>query len=366
MIASSLRHQGFRIIGSRLEPPSVLDKEMLRELHREAVQHRLSRSKKGLFRRETQLLNRMASGTEVDPEQIAPKLIEVRPGSEDELLFRYATLHWSIPVSSGYGRRLRFLVVDQQNGKLIGLFGLGDPIFSLAARDNWVGWTKLVRARSLRHVMDAYVLGAVPPYSHLLCGKLVAMLVTSNEVTTAFRRKYSEHRSVIARVYPDPRLALVTTTSALGRSSLYNRVRYEGRLLFQAVGFTQGSGEFHFSNGLYATISKYALKFCQPTAKQTRWGHGFRNRREVIKKCLAKIGLPTEWLYHGIRREVYVIPLASNCQQFLRGEDPRLVCFDQPASELFAYFRKRWLMPRCERDQRYRLWRPSEWQLWTS
>ena len=40
-------------------------------------------------------------------------------------VFRYASLHWSVPVSQGYGRRTRFLVIDEQNEKLIGIFALG-------------------------------------------------------------------------------------------------------------------------------------------------------------------------------------------------------------------------------------------------
>jgi hypothetical protein len=73
--------------------------------------------------------------------KVAPRLVEVLRDSDDELLFRYASLHWSIPTSSGYGRRLRFLVEDAHNGKLIGLFGLCDPVFSVAARDAWWGGT---------------------------------------------------------------------------------------------------------------------------------------------------------------------------------------------------------------------------------
>ena len=50
------------------------------------------------------------------------ELIVFRPRSFDGLLWRWLSLHWSIPVSSGYGRRLRFLVVDEgHQGKVIGL-----------------------------------------------------------------------------------------------------------------------------------------------------------------------------------------------------------------------------------------------------
>lgn len=360
----SLRRQGFSVNGRIVLPPGDLSKEAVRRLHEAAVEHRREHCKEGLVRYEKDLLSHIASGREVLPENVSPRLVEVEPGSKEELLFRYAGLHWSIPVSSGYGRRLRFLVTDEQNGKLIGLFGLGDPVFSLAARDEWIGWDAEAKREDLHHVMDAFVLGAVPPYSFLLCGKLIAMLTASNEVTDAFTRKYGGRRSLILGRPLDGRLALITTTSALGRSSVYNRLKYGDRLLFQSVGFTKGSGEFHFSNGLYEAISEYALKYCEPTAKQDRWGTGFRNRREVVRKFLAKVELSAEWLYHGIKREIFVVPLAHNAREFLRGGDSRLFWFDQPADNLFEFFRERWLLPRSRNDERYRYWEPGEWALW--
>ena len=329
-----------------------------------AVHHRIEKGEKGLRRHEPRLLQRLADGSEIRPERITPRLVEVRPDSEDELLFRYASLHWSIPVSSGYGRRLRFLVTDEQNGKLIGLIGLGDPVFSLAGRDTWIGWDNEARRERLHDVMEAFVLGAVPPYSLLLCGKLVAMLAASNEVRDTFRRKYGRRQSVIRDRRLDGRLVLLTTTSALGRSSVYNRLRYDDRLLYRSVGFTRGSGEFHFSNGLYSAVSDYAARHCEPTAKQGKWGTGFRSRREVVKKCLAEVGLSTAWVYHGIRRELFVIPLARNTQQFLTGEHRSPLWFDQPAEALFGWFRERWLLPRAARDSRYLESTPAAYRLW--
>jgi Druantia protein DruA len=364
LIKKSLKSQGFRLHGDHILPPASLSKNKLRRLHRPAVEHRIEKSRDGLMRLETRLLQRLASGAEVIPERVSPRLVEVLPGSEDELLFRYASLHWSIPVSSGYGRRLRYLVIDEQNERLIGLIGLGDPVFCLSDREEWIGWDKKARRERLHHVMDAFVLGAVPPYSSLLCGKLVAMLAASNEVRSAFKRKYSNQRSLIRRNILDARLALLTTTSALGRSSVYNRLKYQDRLLYHSVGFTRGCGEFHFSDGLYGAISDYARRYCEPTAKIESWGSGFRNRREVVRKCLSKVGLSAEWLYHGIKREIFVVPLARNSREFLRGEHSRLIWYDHSTSDIFAWFRERWLMPRAERDKRYCDFSPSSYRLW--
>ncbi len=363
-IIRSLRAQGFRVRNGAILPPKELSKERIRELHETAVAHRIERAREGLFRLEEDLLRHIASGHEVVPSRISPRLVEVLPGSEEELLFRYASLHWSIPVSSGYGRRLRFLVVDDHNGKLIGLIGLGDPVFSLAPRDQWIGWTPSDRKKRLRNVMDAFVLGAVPPYSYLLCGKLVAMLAASDTVRLAFKRKYAGVRSLIRRKVHDGRLALITTTSALGRSSVYNRLRFRDRFLYQSVGFTKGFGEFHFSNGLYGAITEFVEKHCEPTAKQERWGNGFRNRREVIRKCLRALGLSSDWLYHGIKREVFVVPLARNAREFLCGEHNRLWWYHYSEAELFEYFRDRWLLPRSSWDQRFRSWSREQWVIW--
>jgi hypothetical protein len=345
-------------------PPKKLSKERIRELHETAVEHRIERAREGLFRVEQGLMRHIAAGSEVDPSRMSPRLVRVLPDSEEELLFRYASLHWSIPVSSGYGRRLRFLVVDDSNCKLVGLIGLGDPIYSLEPRDEWVGWTPSDRKKRLRHVMDAFVLGAVPPYSFLLCGKLVAMLAASDTVRNAFKRKYRGTRSVIRRKLHDGRLALITTASALGRSSVYNRLRFGGRRLYQSVGFTKGSGEFHFSNGVYRAITEFAQKHCQPTAKQEGWGTGFRNRREVIKKCLPALGLSSDWVYHGIAREVFVVPLAHNTREFLQGQHTRLLWHRQTEAQLFEYFRDRWMLPRASWDNTFKLWPKDQWAIW--
>ena len=179
LIRASLLDQGFMIHDETIVPPDSLDKDNIRKLHAIAVRHKVDRATGGLRRHEPRLLERVANGSSLDPNRIRPRLVEVMPDSEDELPFRYVSVHWSIYVSSGYGRRSRFLVIDEQNDALIGIIGLDDPVFAIGPRDRWVGWSSEERRERLHHVMDAFVLGAIPPYSSLLCGKLVAMLATS-------------------------------------------------------------------------------------------------------------------------------------------------------------------------------------------
>ena len=365
-IVRSLKKQGFQIRAGRIVPPDIRDKDKLRALHQEAVKHNLVRSRSGLERHENRLLSYIAGGKDIVPEAIRPRLVLVQPQSEDELLFRYTRMHWSIPVSAGYGRRLRFVIYDESNGKLIGIFGLGDPVFGLKPRDQWIGWNYEARRKRLQSVMDLFVLGAVPPYSHLLCGKLVALLATSQEVWGAFHRKYGGRQSTISRRPLDGRLALLTTTSALGRSSLYNRLRFGEHQVFKSVGFTSGSGDFHFSNGCYGDLRKFALEHCDATAKHPMWGGGFRNRRELVRKTLPLLGLSSKLSYHGVEREIFVAPLATNTQEFLCGNHQQLQNRGQTADELFDWFRERWLLPRAARDESYQTFDPEGYRLWRS
>lgn len=345
-------------------PPDRGDKSTLRALHSSAVEHRIERARKGLERHEQDLLGRLARPSEIDLSRFAVKLIPVQRKSSDELLFRWAALHWSIPVSSGYGRRLRFLIEDQANQKLVGLIGLGDPVFSLRDRDSWIGWSAADRRQRLVHVADAFVLGAVPPYSALLGGKLAAMLAASNEVQIAWREKYGGRESLISGDTHDGRLAMITTASALGRSSIYNRLNFGGSLLFRPVGFTKGSGDFHFSDGLHGVITSYALEHCMPSAKDPRWGTGFRNRREIVKKALKSLGLPTDLMYHGVERQLFVVPMATNSRRFLRGKDGSLDAIDRPAQVLVEHFKNRWMLPRASRSNAYKDFDPNSWKLW--
>jgi len=289
----------------------------------------------------------------------------VEAGTVESALFKYACLHWSIPISEGYGRRLRFLVFDDANGKLIGVIGLGDPVYSISARDRWVGWNPAAKAERLYHVMDAYVLGAVPPYSHLLGGKLIALVAACDEVRKAFRLRYENSVSLILGKQREPHLALLTTTSALGRSSVYNRVKFRGRTVFRRVGFTGGWGEFHFANGVYDRLAKFAAKNCTPTAKQEKWGSGFRNRRELVRKTLQSLDFSPDMLNHGIQREVFVIPLARNTRGYLRGNARAPHYYHLSFESAVRFWKHRWLHSRAQRDTSYKFFDKLDWLLWS-
>ncbi len=177
--------------------------------------------------RAPRLFTYFASGIEIQPESVTPVLGKIDAGTWQAELFRLASLTWSIPVSHGFGRRLRYLVWDNHNRKLIGLIAIGDPVFNLAARDNLIDWNAQDRSARLVNIMDAYVLGAVPPYNSLLAGKMVACLVRTQEIFKDFRNTYGDSSGIISSKKKNARLIAVTTSSSMGRSSVYNRLKWE-------------------------------------------------------------------------------------------------------------------------------------------
>jgi hypothetical protein len=346
---------GFSKNGTGYFIPGEVTKQKVRDLHASHRADRLHDQRLFVTERGSSLVKQFATGKEIDPEAIEPDLVQVASETPESELFRLATLLWSVPVSQGFGRRLRFLVRDKQNGKLIGLFALGDPVFNLSARDNWIGWTSKDRSDRLIHVMDAYIVGAVPPYAQLIGGKLVAALMASSEVIKAHEHKYSGQESEISGEIKRARLVLITTTSALGRSSLYNRLIVPGGPRFFRIGTTKGFGHFHLSGQLFGLMRNYLLERGHPYASGHRFGMGPNWRLRVARAALEDIGSDADSLLrHRIPREVYAAPLAENWKEVLLGQQKRIRTRVLSAKEISDFCLKRWLVPRSFRDRSFK------------
>jgi len=345
---------GFQRTGNGYSLPVGLTKDEVRDLHRPSRRALLFADRAFIKDRGPALLQHFADGHEIAPASIQPELIPIGPGTEEAELFRLATTMWSVPVSGGFGRRLRYLVRDRQNGKLIGVFALGDPVFNLSARDAWVGWSATDRRERLVHVMDAYVVGAVPPYAQLIGGKLVAALMTSQEVMKGYEDKYVGRTSVIAKVRHCAKLVLLTTTSALGRSSLYNRLLLPNGPVFTRVGVTKGYGHFHLSGHLFDLMRRFLKQRKHPYASGNRFGMGPNWKLRVARAALDAVDLESAHvLKHGVEREVYGIPVAQNWKEVLRGDEQIVNSHCLSVNDIAAFCRDRWLVPRALRDETY-------------
>lgn len=350
-VERELRSAGFVWRGTKLEPPSGDPKAVARLLHSQQRAQVLAKNANFIAKWEDRLIGHFACGKEVDPSAIAPA---VRP-VEDEYsaaLFRYASLSWSVPVSQGYGRRTRFLLWDEAADRLMGIFAMGDPVFNLRVRDSLVGWTTDERKERLYNVFDAFVLGAVEPYRQLLGGKMTALATVSSTTTEYLAEKYRGTKTTILGREKIPQPVLVTTTSSLGRSSIYNRIAYDGRRVFSSVGYTEGFGHFQFSDALFNDLAAFLAE--RQDVRGNKYGEGPNWKIRTLRSALDALGLPGDLLRHGLRREVFLAPLGVGWRAFLRNETDTINPYRYDLAELSAHYRHRWAVPRAERFDEWR------------
>ncbi len=352
-----LANLGFsRAQNGDLTAPGVT-KEVIRRLHAPQRREILKGQKEFIARKLPKLQDYFASGGDVSVGRVEPRIERVASGTWQADLFRLASLTWSVPVSSGFGRRLRYLVWDDSNGKLIGIFAIGDPVFNLSARDNHIGWGGADRVNRLVNIMDAYVLGAVPPYNMVLGGKLVACLVRSRDVYEEFAAVYGNSRGIISNELKKPKLLAVTTSSSMGRSSVYNRLKLAGVPYFQSLGYSGGWGHFHVPDNLFVDLREYLRDMGHPYADTHEYGDGPNWRIRMIRAALSELGFKRDVLRHGIQREVFISYLADNAVTLLQtGKGrPQLETL-RSVAEIGDLALDRWMIRRAETRQEFSEW----------
>lgn len=336
-------------------------KDIVRALHRVQREDRLKQNRDFVAKNAERLMPFFANGSDVDPSKISPVIERISAGTIEGDLFRFASLTWSVPVSNGFGRRLRYLVWDESNGKLMGLIAIGDPVFNLAVRDNLIGWTSKDRSDRLVNIMDAYVLGAIPPYNALLGGKLMACLLRSRDIYDDFALAYGDTTGIISGKEKKARLLAVTTSSSMGRSSVYNRLKLDGVQYMQSIGYTGGWGHFHIPDRLFLELRDYLRDIDHTYADQHRYGHGPNWRLRTTRAALAALGFKEDMLRHGVRREVFMANLAANAASILRtGFGEPDVSALLSAKEIAERGLERWMKPRAERRPDYSDWKVED------
>lgn len=330
------------------EEQELLGKDLYRDMHRWHRQRELDRSRAWIRQAYTRYGSFFACGSTIDPLQVQPELVAVEKGFTGDL-FRLARYTWELPYSKGYGRRLRFLLWDRHHDKLMGIIGLQSPPIDLAQRDQHYQIPKEKKVEIINQTMDAFALGALPPYSGFLAGKLAVMAAASREVRLAYEQKYQGTRSKLSRQILPARLVAITTFSAFGRSSIYNRVaagkngQGQNNRLTISLGLSSGWGTYHFSDELYRELKDF-IHYVNPELQLTGFGTGPQIKRTVITLALRALDLPASFAQHGIPRELFVIPHIANLADFLGGKTVEPLYNDLPFAELVEYWRERYLL----------------------
>jgi len=263
------------------------------------------------------------------PERYVPsdlRLVVCREQWQHDLWRLVKLTHWSMPPNEYVGRRKRILVFD--GDYLFGLIGLASCIWGLTARDRWIGWDVRQKMPKLDYVVDAYVLGAVPPYNGSYRGsKMLAYVLASKEVRELWQAEY--------HIVP----AIIVTTTLFGHSAVLNRIRHEGVKLWRHVGHTRGLGTMHFSLRT-VKLAKEMLS-SQGIIVPDRISAAPNWKLRLMRTAIEYVGLRAEdCLTHGYRRGVYLMQYAPNAREFLIGRDSNLELYDYSMCELLGSWEK--------------------------
>jgi len=278
--------------------------------------------------------NNLADGYNVLTSEIKP-IIEICSTQEQYDLFRLFRYYWSSPFSEYVGRRIKIIIRDAGliNKPVIGIAALGSPIIHIPERDNYIGWDKNIRTKKINYMMDAYVIGALPPYNYLLGGKLVSILLTSKEIRKIYKKKYKNSS------YSE--LVGLFTTSLYGKSSQYNRLALSGRKLYVPIGDTKGYGTLHLTTETINAMIELLKN--KNIIVSNLFGEGPSWTMRVIRTVGDLLGFDSnQLLMHSFKRKIYFIPFAKNTKEFLNDKNKSLKFFSQNIDYLTEYWKDRW------------------------
>ncbi|HEY9160379.1 MAG TPA: Druantia anti-phage system protein DruA [Desulfomonilia bacterium] len=326
-------------------PPSFYNKQIVKDSMQIKRQESIQKNKKWITENILLARHNLADGHLVWESKIEP-MIEVCEEQKQFDLFRIFRYYWSSPYSDYVGRRIKLLIRDNAlpNKPLIGIAALGSSIVHIPDRDNWIGWNKETRTKNLVYTMDAYVLGALPPYNHLLGGKLISYIIASNEVRNIYKRKYKDTITNISKRKAND-LACLFTTSLYGKSSQYNRIKIDNNLLYIPIGQTKGFGTLHLTDETFEAMRELLRN--NNIDVTNKFGDGPIWRMRVIRTAADILGFNSDLLLnHSFKRQIYAIPLADNFKEFLNGNQKKPHYLNYTLDELVNHWKERWLINR--------------------
>ena len=325
-----------------LSPPSYYNKEIIKQSMGISRREILNKNKEWIEKHIDLARRNLAQGKDVLKSKILPQ-IEICKTQEQHNLFRIYRYYWSSPYSEYVGRRIRLLIRDDgiDNSPIIGIAALGSSIIHIPDRDKWIGWDKETRTNNIIYTMDAYVLGALPPYNSLLGGKLISYILASNEIREIYKEKYKDKTTIIRKRKADD-LVCIFTTSLYGNSSQYNRLKFKNRLFYIPIGYTKGYGALHVSNETFRAMQQLLME--KGMMIMNRFGDGPNWRMRIIRLASDIIGFDSNIiLQHSFSRGIYAVPLSKNFRSFLLGKADRPIYYNLPMQTLVKFWKERWL-----------------------
>jgi hypothetical protein len=237
---------------------------------------------------------------------------------------------------SGGGRRnIKFKVIDEVSGKLLGLIELSSDFCSLGVRDSHIGWSSENRFtdKMLGHIAVGSTIVPVQPFGfNFLGGKLMSMLLTSKVVRDEWERRYEQ------------KLVGITTTSLYGNDG--KPTQYDGMKQWKNIGETTGQTFIKPNQEIYKVWKNWLkVNFSEEYNKAST---SSAPKQKVIQLLFSKLRLNPQNFHHGYRRGVYFSKFYQNSFEFLKGNTNEVgkELFDSSIEALVDEWKNDFAIPR--------------------
>jgi hypothetical protein len=218
------------------------------------------------------------------------------------------------------------------------------------------------------NMLEISTCGAIPPYNHLLGGKLAALLLFSPQIADDYRRLYARPSIISsqmknAHVCRDNILVYLGTTSLYAHgSSQYERVKLpagiisqdQTELRYKKIGLSAGYGTLQFLDETRASVERFLTKQFQFRDINSIFGEGPSPKLRQLVAGMKELGFPPDTLMvHNRPRLIYAVELTSQAKEFLNARNVILPDyllqpqeFRGATEKISAFWRKRWLESR--------------------
>ena len=254
----------------------------------------------------------------------------------------------------------------------------GNDIISRALRE--------IKIKALsENIMDLSVCGSITPYNEILGGKLVASLITSQQVRELYKKRYSSKKyqkpSIIASsnkgkpVYRDANLLCLTTTSLYGvSSSQYNRIKFlkknfnflKNDIIWKEIFKndkssykTKGQGVYHIGDISSKLLNILTRKILKRVEVNHKFGEGTSPK---LRKISAGISLlinkdksnivAEDFLSHNVQRKNYIFHYQKDILNDLINQKKTFSSFlASDIQSITEAWVTRWLLNRIVRNE---------------
>jgi hypothetical protein len=248
-------------------------------------------------------------------QELKPRVVGVNTPELDKTWHTLRKYSHSAEHHNTPGRFMKFLLVDDVSGKILGFTSIASEMPALKGRDEVIGvkrdvWMAKDGKGTNNHSVQCPCIASTQPLGYnFLGGKLMATMLTTSTVRDAYFQQYHDV------------LVGMTTTSLYGAESMYNGIKW-----WKGVGISAGKIYLQPSPDIYDRWHEWLKKnkkdvyLEKMTQKEGISGPVTSAKMRVINMIFKETGIKSSTYHHGYQRGCYYSCFYENGFSFLRGE----------------------------------------------